>query len=232
MAYPIALAIAAATTAASTGLQMAGQAKARSAQERASNAELLRQNEYQRQAQQVADESLAQSTRGKADEQIQQGTDARRAAYARITNPPTQTAAATPAPVNRTVTTTGPTATANARSTALTQAWNRILGNAQSRIGGYDDWGLAQAIKNQRAGQRLGQIAGNARGSANVLPAELEYASHAGDSLNSLAGILGAIGSVAGTYAATTPRATPINPALGGVDIVNPAYLNYMAGHA
>lgn len=192
-----------AATTASAGAGMQAQSEARKATGQARTAELLRQQEYQRQAAQVADESLAKSTRQSADQNLDTSTEARKAAYARITTP--QTATATAVPQNRTIS-ASPTATATAQNTALTSAWNRILGGAQARLGAYDDWGLSQAVKDKRAAEKLGVIGGNARGSAGVLSSELDNALHAGDNWNTVAGALGMLGNLGGTYVATTPR--------------------------
>jgi len=224
MPYPVALAVAAASTVASTGLQMAAQDKQRSAVERTRRAEMLRQAEYQKQAQDVAGASIEASSRPEAEQQIQKGADTRQQAYQRITS------AGAPAPTaNRMVSTSSPTATANTQTSVLTAAWNRILGGAQSRLGGYQDWNLTQNVKNQRAGQKLGQISRNARGSLGALSGELQDASRAGDGLNTLAGALGAVGTVAGTYAATQPGAPAVNPGQGAVDLYDPAYLDYIS---
>lgn len=201
MAYPVALAVGAALTATQAGLQMAAQSEAQSAVAKQRRQELARQAEFQKKASTAVAESLAQSDRGTAEQQIDAGAAKRVAEYNRITAI-TAPQPSGPQPVNRTV--ASPVATAAGNQALAAQAWNAILAPAQARAGGYADWGLQQNIKDRRAAEQIGVAGVNARNSAQVNQLELEQASHAGDGLAQIGNVLGAAGSVAGMYGATT----------------------------
>lgn len=215
--YPLALA-ALAVSAAGTGAQMVGQNEAQSARDRAQRAEMNRQTGYQRQAQAVADQSIAESGRSTADPAMAQATDQRVANFNRIVSQ--GQAPLTGNTVNRSIVTSSGSGAPAPALTASAAAWNKILGGAQAKLGGYSDWGLQRNIAAKRAGQKLDTIGSNARGSANVLGAELQDASHAGDGWGMAGSVLGALGSVGGAYAATMPGALTIPAAAGtaGVD--------------
>jgi hypothetical protein len=192
-----------AVSAAGTGAQMIGQNEAQSARESAQRAEMNRQSGYRKNAQAVVDQSIAESGRDTADPAIAAGADNRVNRFNSIIQqgqtPPTGNT------VNRSVVTTAgrPTPT----MTASAQAWNRILGNRQAKLGGYADWGLARNVAAQRAGQKLGNISTDARNSAQILSADMQDANSAGDGWNMAGQVLGALGTVGGAYAATMPAA-------------------------
>lgn len=197
MPYPLALA-ALAVSAAGAGAQMAGQSQAQSARDRAQLAEMNRQREYRRQAAAVADQSISESGRSTADPAIERGATDRAAAFNAIVS--RGQAPLTGNTVNRIVPNT--TQTTTQPMTASAAAWNRILGGAQARLGGYSDWGLARNIAAKRAGQKLDTIGTNARASADILAADLQDANHAGDGLMTAGSILGTVGSLGGLYGA------------------------------
>lgn len=208
MGYPLLLA-AVAATAAGTGMQMAGAAQSRSAMNQAQAAEMARQKRYQQQADASFQQSLKGADRGTADAQMTAGAERRTAAYDKLaavpvgqplpTRPPTAlpTATGTAAAAART----------RANATATANAWSKLVGGAQARLGGADDWQLEQGIKNTGTNRDLAIIGSNARGSANILPLEMEQASHAGDGLAGWGQVLSALGSVAGLAGATAPAA-------------------------
>lgn len=209
MPYPIALAAAAAATAAGAGMQMQAQAEARDAVAKQRREELTRQQAFQRKASQAVADSLAQSGRDTAEQQIDAGTERRAGEYQKLavaapTAQPGMTAG------DRTV--TAPVATAQSNQQAAVAAWNNILGKAQARAGGYQDWGIEQNVKNRRANEKIGMESTNARNSASVNQLELQDASQEGAGLAQIGSLLGAAGSVAGMYGATAPAAKNPNP--------------------
>jgi len=187
---------------AGTGMQMAAQAKSQRAQGAAKAAELKRQSALQKKAMAIVAEQTQAAGADKAVPAINAASDARVAAYNRITAPaqqPTQT-------VSRSVST--PMAAATANQANISNAWNNIIGAAQAKAGGFQDWGLARNIAQQRGSQAIGLIGRNARGSAEASGAEQFAASHAGDGLAAGGQIVGLVGQGLGTYAATRPSAS------------------------
>jgi hypothetical protein len=79
---------------------------------------------------------------------------------------------------------------------------------AKARLAGFGDAGQLNAIKNAR--MRLGQgvIANNMAGSASAHGAEMDYASHAGDSMKNLGAGLSTVGMLTGMAAAAGVGAT------------------------
>jgi hypothetical protein len=79
---------------------------------------------------------------------------------------------------------------------------------AKARLAGFGDAGQLNAIKNAR--MRLGQgvIANNMAGSASAHGAEMDYASHAGDSMKNLGAALSTVGMLTGMGAAAGVGAT------------------------
>lgn len=210
--YPWLALISLAASGAGTGMQMAAQEKARKAQEEARQAELNRQAQFKAEAEKVSAKSISESTANKAQADIEAAAEDRAAAYRAITGKLAQTApgATNPAAASKQpVAASGPALVGGAQPSAVAArnmaanaaAWNRILGGAQARGGGYGDWSLARNIAAQRAGNQLSAIGGMARGSADVLGAELDDASHAGDSLAAAGAGLSLAGSIGGAAA-------------------------------
>ena len=168
-----------ALSAAGSAAGMTAQYKAQSAQNAQRAAELYRQSQYTKKAGAVVDQQIQESSATAQKPAIDAATDDRAAAYNRITAPFQQT---------KTITrTTGqpaaPFAAAAANQAAVSNAWNKIVGGAQARLGAYQDWGLARNIAQQHASQELGTISRNAIRSAGVSDAEQSDASHEGDAL-------------------------------------------------
>lgn len=203
-----------AATVGSAGAGMAAQEKSKNAVASARNAELNRQQKIQNKADAVAQKSISESGADNAAKEISKGANQRAAEFSRLTEAVSPQQSARPG--NRLVAPASPTAAANTSQNALSEAWNRIIGGAQAKLGGYSDWGLARSIAAQRAGSDLGVIAGEARGSEAVLGTELANAQHAGDNLALLGTVLGAAGSVAG--AARSVYRPPTVPTVAGAN--------------
>lgn len=154
----------------------------------AASAEAQRQAGYQKQANQVFQTSLAQSSPGTAQQQMQQGQDKAQAQYQKLESIPLSTSAA-------------PFQTGQ-NGQSMVQGQTQLSNNAQAKLQGYSEWDLQQAIKNLTANQQLGIINTNASRSAGVLPYEIQQAGHTGDMLSGIGGLFGAGGSVLGTYGA------------------------------
>ena len=210
MAYPVLLALGAAAAAAGTGMQMAAASEDRAAMAAAQQAELARQKGYQSEADATFKKSLKESAPESAAGQLDKAAADRAAHYQEIESSTIGTPLPT-RPSGNTVVgqpgTNGGSATARASADAArtASAWSDLGNAAQSRLGSYGDWGLTQSIKNARANQDLAITSNLARGSAEVLPYEMQAAQHKGDALASWGSLVSALGSVAGMAGVTTP---------------------------
>lgn len=177
------LALAALAAAAGAGLQMAGNQKASNEMERKVRAELLRQKGYQQQAEAAYAQNAKQNTAPVAQKEISTGAGERQAAY--------ETAQAVPLTQGQASVVGNPLAMSEKVKLALSN-------QARSKMAGYDQWALARMLDNEQANQAIGTVNNFARGSNNVLPLELQRASHAGDSLNQIGQLVGLAGMLAG----------------------------------
>lgn len=208
MPYPVALVAGIALSAAGAGMQAAGAQKAKGAMNDAQTAELLRQKKYQQEADASFQANLKKSDRGTAEAETQAGADRRAAEYQALD----RTATGTEAPMTATATGTANSAAGAAKRAAGTvsatnNAWSRLVSNARAKLGGADDWQLSQTTRNTRTNQDLAITSSNARGSAAVLPYEMDAASHKGDTLKAWGSLASALGSAVGMYGATAPVA-------------------------
>lgn len=139
----------------------------------------------------------------KAKPAIDAAAAARAAEYNRITAPAAQPARTQT--VSRTVST--PFATATANQSAISNAWNRIIGAAQAKAGAYQDWGLARNIAQRRASHEIGQIGFESQREAQIGEAAQRDALRAGDGWNAAGSLIGAAGRGLGAYASTSSSA-------------------------
>ena len=95
----------------------------------------------------------------------------------------------------------------NARGAAVSKGSVMDARN-KAALASFGDATQAMAVKNARARTDVGTTADFMRGSASAMGAEMDYASHAGDKLNTIGDILSKIGMVTGVYAATGAGAT------------------------
>jgi hypothetical protein len=200
-AYPLLLLAAAAASAAGTGMQIAATEEKNSAKNTATSAELARQKGYQDQASQLATKSIEASTPQVAQTQINQGAAQRERNYAVVAPK------AGPAPGQPTAVAGGPAERASAEAAETGNAWSKALSAAEAKQGGYADWGLQQQIKNTKARTDIGVVSNASRGSASVLPIEMNAASHKGDELAGWGQLVSALGMVAGMGAASAAPA-------------------------
>lgn len=178
-----------ALAAAGAGLQSAGASQSRRAMNQRTMEELHRQAQIQRKAEAEYAQSLAQSGTDVAAEQIQQGAQERGQLYDKLQSVPLDTGAQPVGNVGSAVT---------LRDVAQMQLANKN----RAKLGGYETWMLDQAIKNARANQNLSILNQQAIRSQNILPLELQDASHAGDKLMGIGMGVGALGSLFGGYGA------------------------------
>lgn len=202
---------------AGTGASIAGNQEAQGAMDSAREAEMQRQQGYQKQGAKRLAQSLQESTAPRNSKVLNQEADARNAAYQQLQQSAPMAVSATPPTPNRTVTTNTPAGEAAARSSTATNAWTRLANESASKNAAYGDWGLQRGIEQGRAAQEQEVINNKARGSLSVLPIEMEQASHAGDAMQTVGTVASALGSIGMMYGATVPTvaATEAAPATG-----------------
>jgi len=224
MCNPVAIGLA--LTAAGTAAQVAGQRKAQKAMEGAREAERIRQKGYQDESTAVLDKSMANADKSAQDSQEAEALAKRKADAADAT-------ASVRAPVEATGANLAGDQTANtvieterAAQAAKNLGYAGQQGGAKASLLAANDLNFANAIANARAQQDHARIAGFSKGSADVLPIEMEAASHRGDGLKTLgqglqvAGTIAGLGAGAGWWGGTTAAQEAANQAasygLGG----------------
>jgi len=189
MPYPVLMAVGAAMSAAAAGASMAASQKTKAAMRNAVDAEIERQRGYQKEGQAVLAQSMAQSTRGGAEETMEASAKERKAAYDEAQA--------------QKMSQYGPTDRAQTPETVT----GREMRQEQSDItraaymSGYD-WITRQRIKDIMAARRLGVTQQLASESAGLLPYDLQGAQYAGQGLSSLGTVLGGLGSAVGMLGA------------------------------
>ena len=230
MCNPVAIALS--LTAAGSAAQAAGARRAAKAMEGARVAESIRQKGFQDEANKVVDESLGKSGKSSTDAGMKAAAEARAA-----------DAAAATAEVRKPVEATGENlagdtagnkvmATESDLQAARNLGYAGQQGAAKANLLSFNDMTFQNAINNLRAGQQLNTTGNFMRGSAGVLPVELETASRKGDSLKTLGTVLSTAGSVVGMgagagwwdKAAATP--TTISSLPSTASVTNPNVLN------
>lgn len=190
-----------AATAVGTGMTIAGNAQDQSAINDARSQEAMRQQQLQKQATSVFQNSLAQNSAPTTALNINQGASARTALASALKTATQPVVTALPATNANTYAVTGaggqPVDNSAARANIAGNAWSNVVNSAQNKLGGYGDAFTKQGIANAQAGNRLGVISNKAQGWANILPTEIAAASHSGDPLTGWGQIVSALGSVA-----------------------------------
>jgi hypothetical protein len=196
MCNPVAIALS--LTAAGSAAQAAGARRAAKAMEGARVAESIRQKGFQDEANKVVDESLNKSGRSSTDAAMKAAAEARAA-----------DAAAATAEVRKPIEATGENlagdtsgnkvmATESDLQAARNLGFAGQQGAAKANLLSFNDMTFQNAINNIRAGQQLNTTGNFMRGSAGVLPVELEAASRKGDNLKTLGTVLSTAGTVVG----------------------------------
>ena len=197
-----------AATAAGTGMQIAAQQKAKKAMGEAAALESGRQKTYRDQADAVFQESLGTAGAGVTGTKEADASASREAAYkAAQAGAPTVSVAGTQGGTSKVVQDSA------TRENAIAGAKAGNAAHREAVLKGFGDVGIGTAIEQARSRQAAGQIGGFSKGSLDANRAELDYASHKGDSLNSwgqgisAAGTLASLGATMGFGAAADAAA-------------------------
>lgn len=191
--------------------------------------ELERQKKHRKDSDALLGDSLKRSDADSAEGGIQDAEAKRSAEYANVLQPKTEGGAASDlanqlgVSANNKVISTE----VGSRNSAANNT-NAVLASAMAKLGGYGDNMLSTNIRNNRFLQEQQQIGNFMQGSANVLPFEMEAASHKGDGLKGVGDLLNAAAMVTGTMAATgynpfSSAATPVYTAGSGMPLYRTA---------
>lgn len=190
--------VALALTAAGSAAQAAGARRAAKAMAGARTAESIRQKGFQDEANAVVEDSLNKSGKDATDKGMAEAAAERAAAsdaaVADVRAPIEATGAnlAGDQTVNAVMASEGDVA-ANKNLGYATQQ-----GRAKSNLLSFNDVTFQNAINNIKAGQKLNTTGNFMRGSAGVLPIELEAASNKGEGLKTFGNLLSTAGTVVG----------------------------------
>lgn len=187
-----------ALAAAGTATQAAGQRKAQKAMSGAREAERIRQKGHQDASNAVLEKSM-----GGADKSAQDATEAEALAARKAASD--AAVADVRAPLEATGENLAGDQTANAvieaeqaAQAAKSLGYAGQQGGAKAKLLSFNDLNFANAINNARAAQEQARIANFAKGSADILPIELEAASRKGQGLQTLGSALSAAGMITG----------------------------------
>lgn len=225
-----------ALAAAGTASQVAGQRKAQKAMDGAREAERIRQKGYQEQSDAALGKSLAGAEKGSQDSAEADAFAARKAASDEATASVRQPVEATGANLAGDQTANAVIDAEMARKGAAALGFAGQQGGAKAKLLSVNDLNFANAIANARALQEQGRIANFAKGSADVLPVELEAASRKGQGLQTLGTALSAAGTVVGLGAGAgwfdkVSQADILNKANAAANFANPATVNTAANN-
>jgi len=200
MCDPVSLTIASvALIGSGTAMQMQGAEKAKKAQDSANLAELQRQKGYREKSFGLFDQSLGYN---QGDAQI-----AREAKESSDLNSIFQQAAdnvfssASPSGTNpMSGVSEAPKAIGDIYKKSMNEARGSIQNalTARAALGGFSKMLGNTSIQNQQISNAQNPLGNFMRGSAGILPMELQAASHAGDKLANIGAVLSALGTVAG----------------------------------
>jgi hypothetical protein len=181
-------------------MSMAAQEQGRSEQRKVQRAESERQSSYQDEARKEFAVSEQGAGLDSQANQLMREQGERAGAYEKATTG----AQALPVLPTSSTSMDGNKVIGGEMADALSRAkrYNTQQGNAQSRLAGYGDLNLNNAIQNSRQMQKMNLIGNLSQGSARVLPYELQSASHKGDNLMQLGQLVSALGMVTGAAGA------------------------------
>lgn len=181
------LALAGAGAGLSIAANNASQAAIDAARRKSAEAEAALQNR----ARGVFDNALPNNTANAADAAIAKGQSDRQGAVSALENLQAQQS-----PVKSPL--SAPAQAATARASTAGNAWSNAVTNAQAKLGGYNDFATSLGVQNADTNNQLGVINNEARGTAALLPLQIEAASHKGDPLSFWGKIVGSLGTAAG----------------------------------
>lgn len=168
----------------------------------AAKAELMRQQDYAKQGQNVFEQSLSQSTPDAVKSQMDKGSQQALQEYTKLQNGNQlpQLANAN-AQIN-------PSKQYNATEDTLVGAKTGASNTANAVLQGYNSSDVLQGIKNLQARSQLGQIGSFSNASSSVLPLELQAAQGSASGLAGIGSLLQSSGGLASTYGAVNKPAT------------------------
>lgn len=182
MCNPVAIGLMVAGTALQVNAQRKRQANMENAAEDAQAAEAARQSKMREERESVLVDSQAGMGREAQDAALAEAQAKREAAYAPENVPDSSatgsySGVATDSDVPKIIKEDAD------KKRAASAADVRSVGDARARLGAYGDVTLGNKIANSNTGNTLGMLGGFARGSANLLPGEVQaaMAKHAGD---------------------------------------------------
>lgn len=204
----IATAIGLGLTAAGTGMQIAGGEEAAGAMKKTRSEYAAKQRASDEQATNLWKQMADKSTVEQANKDQQTGEQARATNTEAIRQSSLGSGAALPTNAPTTYRVAGAD-TGGQRA----NAWSKLVGGAQNKLGGYDDAAGQQARRSADTSQRIGVVNNFAHGNANLLPIELDVASHKGDAMKGWGQLVSALGAMTsmGAGAKSNPYAAVKN---------------------
>lgn len=196
MPYPVLMAVGAALSAAGTGASLAAAEQSKKAIANVRSAEAERQKGYQSDAQALLQKNITESDATAAQTDLAAGESQRQNTYQQLQGQSLGAQLPSMTGGNRLVKGEA------ARSADFSNAWTKAGNTARAKLGAYGDWGTKQVTRTARGNQSLAAVSRNARGSADILGAEAEQASHKGDTLANVGQGLSMAGSIAGAAGA------------------------------
>jgi hypothetical protein len=116
--------------------------------------------------------------------------------------------------------------TENASQAARGLGYALQQGAAKAKLSSFNDVGFENALNNARTNQDIARIANFAKGSADVLPVELEAASRKGQGLRTLGSVLSTAGTIAGVGVGSGWWGSPAATQGVGSSLINTPSLN------
>lgn len=229
--------VALALTAAGTAASAAGARKAQKAQAGAREAERWRQKGFQDEAEARAADNFSKTGKDATDVGMANAEADRKAASDAAVAEVRAPVEATGANLAGDTSAAKLVANENASQAARGLGYAIQQGAAKAKLASFGDVGFENAIMNARTNQDLARIANFAKGSADVLPVELEAAAQKGQGLRTLGSILSTAGTVAGVGVGSgwwdnLSQADILNKANATANFANPATINTASANA
>jgi len=174
-----------ATGAVGTGLSMSAASQARKDMERAVQAQLQKQEQFQKMATPVFEESLDASTAEKASRDMNAGRRGAESLYGKLADLPVASMS-TPLP-----------------SDSATRAQIGQQQNTDAQLQGFSDYAFRQWLNNQQANNQLGVISQLSGASARNAPLLAQLAGQRSAGMAGLGSLLSTGGTLASIYGAT-----------------------------
>jgi hypothetical protein len=184
--------------AAGTFMQYKGQQRAAKATANVWNQFRQRNQQREADAANVWSQNLKKSGADTANSEMAQGEQKRLAGYNRMDAVGAPAAMPRATTGNRVIAT--PTTASRASVKNAGSAWSKLLGGAQAKLGGVQQWQMNQQVRDNTTERELNRITRESRGDMNnVVPAQLNDASRKGDALMGWGSLVSSLGKLAGT---------------------------------